>query len=265
MSIVKLTPIAAIFLGCSIVCTKIDPSFAQSTDRDNPTPLTEKILSNPGKQNGKTVYYYSLTAKPGKITITVDSDAGSDSGGFETRVRMETLEGKPIEVVNTASSAGVPRRDVKSAKFTSETPVLLLITSTGHHKIKIEGDWIQSGSASVPPAQGTLVPTPTKPELTSTFTSARNLSGVYKCNDGGTYYVRQNGNNLWWYGESGDKVGWTNIFKGTIRGNDIHGTWIDVPKGNNQGGGLMTLRASNGKFISTYKTGGFSGSEWTRQ
>jgi hypothetical protein len=98
-----------------------------------------------------------------------------------------------------------------------------------------------------------------------TATPASNLSGVYKCNDGGTYYVRQNGNNLWWYGESGDGVGWTNIFKGTIRGNDINGNWIDVPKGNNQGAGVMNLRVSDGKFISTYKTGGFSGSEWTRQ
>jgi hypothetical protein len=99
-----------------------------------------------------------------------------------------------------------------------------------------------------------------------TVTPARNLSGVYKCNDGGTYYVRQSGNQLWWYGESGDGVGWTNVFKGTIRGSEIRGDWADVPKGNNQGGGVMIVRAtSSGRFISTYKTGGFSGSEWTRQ
>jgi hypothetical protein len=98
-----------------------------------------------------------------------------------------------------------------------------------------------------------------------TATPASNLSGVYKCNDGGTYYVRQNGNNLWWYGESGDGVGWANVFKGTIRGDEIRGSWVDVPKANSKGGGIMILRASGGKLISTHRTGGFSGSEWTRK
>jgi hypothetical protein len=103
-----------------------------------------------------------------------------------------------------------------------------------------------------------------KQKLIAGFT--RNISGVYKCNDGGTYYVRQDGNQLWWYGESGDGVGWTNVFKGTIRGNEISGNWADVPKGNNQGRGVMMLRqTSGGKFIATYQTGGFSGSEWTLQ
>ena len=120
----------------------------------------------------------------------------------------------------------------------------------------------QSGSTPTKPESKPDNPVTTAPKPT---TPVSNLSGVYKCNDGGTYYVRQNGNNLWWYGESGDGVGWTNIFKGTIRGNDINGNWVDVPKGNNQGAGVMILRASNGKFISTYKTGGFSGSEWTRR
>jgi hypothetical protein len=103
-------------------------------------------------------------------------------------------------------------------------------------------------------------------ELTVTPPRASNLSGVYQCNDGGTYYVRQTGNQLWWYGQSGDGVGWTNVFRGTIQGNEIGGNWADVPKGNNQGAGVMNLRRVNrNKFISTYQTGGFSGSEWTRK
>ncbi len=107
-----------------------------------------------------------------------------------------------------------------------------------------------------------------KPKLIAELTAepVRIITGIYKCNDGGTYYVRQEGSQLWWYGESGDGVGWANVFKGTIRGSSIRGDWADVPKGNNQGRGVMILRAtSRGKLISTYKTGGFSGSEWTLQ
>jgi hypothetical protein len=92
------------------------------------------------------------------------------------------------------------------------------------------------------------------------------FSGVYKCNDGGTYYVRQSGSSVWWYGESGDGVSWTNVFKGTIQSGEVRGNWVDVPKGSGQGSGIMVIRqVDRNKFISTRKTGGFSGSEWTRQ
>jgi hypothetical protein len=163
VSIAKLARFAAMCLGCAIVVTNINPSFAQSTDRDNPTPLTVKLLSNPGEQNKNTVYYYSLTAKPGKITITLDSDSGN-KGVFSTSVKIQTLDGKSRGSVGAVSGPGSPERSTKEIEFKSETPVLLVLSSSGHYKIKIEGDWTQSGSASAPPAQGTVVPTPTKPE-----------------------------------------------------------------------------------------------------
>jgi hypothetical protein len=156
----KLARFAAMCVGCAIVVTNINPSFAQSTDRDNPTPLTVKLLSNPGKQNENTVYYYSLTAKPGNINITLDCDAGSVNDAFGATVKIQTLNGEAIGRVGTVCSPGSPDRKVKDIKFTSETPVILLLNSSGHHKIKIEGDWVQSGSASTPP----VVSTPTKPE-----------------------------------------------------------------------------------------------------
>jgi hypothetical protein len=164
LSINKLARFAAMFIGCAIVIADVNPSFAQSTDRDNPTPLTTKILSNPGRGNKNTVYYYSLTAKPGKITITVDSDAGSDNDSFSTTVRMETLDGKNLARANAVSSPGSPKRTVDSAKFTSETPVVLLLTSSGHYRIKIEGDWTQLTSVSTPPVQEAAVPS-MKPKL----------------------------------------------------------------------------------------------------
>jgi hypothetical protein len=150
----KLARFAAMCVGCAIVVTNIHPSFAQSTDRDNPTPLTEKILSNPGKQNSLTVYYYSLTAKPGKITITLDSDVGSVGGSSSTTVRIQTLDGNNLKTISASSNSGNPKRTMGNIEFSSETPVLLLISSSGYHKIKIDGEWARSGSAS----------TPTKPE-----------------------------------------------------------------------------------------------------
>ncbi|WP_310484335.1 hypothetical protein [Chamaesiphon sp. VAR_48_metabat_403] len=154
VSIAKLARFSAMCVACAIVVTNINPSFAQSTDRDNPTPLTTNILSNPGKQNSKTVYYYSLTAKPGQITITLDSDVGSVGGSSSTTVRIQTIDGNNLKTISASSNSGNPKRQVDNIKFTSEIPVLLLISSSGYHKIKIDGDWARSGSAS----------TPTKPE-----------------------------------------------------------------------------------------------------
>jgi hypothetical protein len=160
MSNLKLARFMAMCMGCAIVFASINPSFAQSTDRDNPTPLTTKILSNPGKQNKNTVYYYSLTAKPGKITITLDCDAGSVNDAFSTTVRIETLEGKNLQRVHAGCHPGSPDRRTEKIEFPSETPVVLLLSSSGHYRIKFDGDWTQSGSASTP----AVVTTPTKPE-----------------------------------------------------------------------------------------------------
>jgi hypothetical protein len=134
MSNPKLARFMAMWMGCAIVFASINPSFAQSTDRDNPTPLTTKILSNPGKQNKNTVYYYSLTAKPGKITITLDCDAGSVNDAFSTTVRIETLEGKNLQRVHAGCHPGSPDRRTEKIEFPSETPVVLLLSSSGHNQ-----------------------------------------------------------------------------------------------------------------------------------
>ena len=93
------------------------------------------------------------------------------------------------------------------------------------------------------------------------------LTGTYSCNDGGTYYLRQIGNQLWWFGQSGDDgATWSNVFKGTIRGRTVSGTWADVPKGTIQSGGVMNIqRLSVDKFRVINQTGNFGGTEWTRK
>jgi len=91
-----------------------------------------------------------------------------------------------------------------------------------------------------------------------------NLTGYYSCNDGGHYYFKQIGNQLYWFGEHPSGI-WANVFKGTISGKTITGTFYDVPKGSIQGHGSLTL--SIGCFgLSISKTSGnqFGGSFWTK-
>ena len=91
---------------------------------------------------------------------------------------------------------------------------------------------------------------------------AADLTGTWQCDDGGTYYLRQAGSELHWYGETATTAPrWSNVFDGRISGSRIKGRWYDVPKGQTQGQGELTLTIKdNGKVIeAARKSGGFGG------
>ena len=98
------------------------------------------------------------------------------------------------------------------------------------------------------------------------------LTGEWRSNDGGTYYVRHIGNVVWWIGLSGGNDGrtYSNIFRGMITtldvyGRGIEGEWVDVPRGTNMGAGTMVLHISSPTII--YKisqTGGFGPDTWAK-
>ncbi len=99
-----------------------------------------------------------------------------------------------------------------------------------------------------------------------TSSAPADLTGVWNCDDGGKYYIRQLGNKIWWYGESNpNSPGWSNVMYGTLSGSSINGNWADVPKGGSLNNGIMKLNVeSNNRLTATQKTGGFGGSVWTR-
>ena len=92
------------------------------------------------------------------------------------------------------------------------------------------------------------------------------LTGKWRCNDGGTYFIRQAGSSLWWYGQSPDGGRtWANVFHGRIDGNRINGQWADIPQGHNLNFGDMILQiVGNSKLRAIHKSGGFVGSQWSR-
>jgi hypothetical protein len=96
--------------------------------------------------------------------------------------------------------------------------------------------------------------------------AAADLTGAWICNDGGTYYLRQIGSSLVWYGESDpNNPSWSNVARGTISGNTINLVWTDVPKGHAMSNGMLKLNiVSDNELQAISKTGGFAGSEWTR-
>jgi len=102
--------------------------------------------------------------------------------------------------------------------------------------------------------------------LATAAVHGQSLTGTWKCNDGGTYFIRQDGNELWWFGRSPNGASFTNVFHGTIRRDVIEGTWADVPPGSARHSGELILQIrSDNRLVRTRQTGTFSGSEWTRE
>ena len=80
-----------------------------------------------------------------------------------------------------------------------------------------------------------------------------NLTGIWKANDGGTYYIRNIGNDVWWLGISSNDDGKTfsNVLKGQIHTNNktITADWSDIPRGTNGYYGNLTLSIDSNTML----------------
>ncbi len=92
------------------------------------------------------------------------------------------------------------------------------------------------------------------------------LEGIWTGNDGGTYQIRQRGNELWWYGRSADGgLHWQHVFHGVMKEPGVYeGKWADLPPGRNQLSGSISVRFDGKVLQRIAVTGGFLGSQWQR-
>lgn len=99
------------------------------------------------------------------------------------------------------------------------------------------------------------------------------LTGYWRANDGGTYYLRQIDSTLWWLGLSDDGafypgLRFCNVFHAAIAGLTIIGDWCDVPRGAARHRGTITLTFVNGPpevLLQNTATGDdFTATRWWR-
>jgi hypothetical protein len=131
----------------------------------------------------------------------------------------------------------------------------------------LKGKW-RSGAAWYDGWDFTRISGPSEPPKppVGPETGTIDLTGVWDCDDGGRYYIRQSGDAIWWLGEpSTNPGGWSNVAEGTVSDNTIKLDWSDVPKGCTLNKGTLVLNIlSKDKLTATEKSGGFGGSTWTR-
>ena len=104
--------------------------------------------------------------------------------------------------------------------------------------------------------------------ISSGLVYGQNIDGVWRSNQGGTYYIRQIDDHIFWYGESSSNApAWSNVAFGSItRGQSTFTLrWVDVPKGFTRSHGMLTLQIiSNNEIRRVNQTGGFGDNSWRR-
>ena len=118
-------------------------AFAQSTNRDHPTPFRSDEIK--GELNGEEIeYFYSFTAGPGEITITVDVKSSDGTTG----TAFELLDRDASKVLiccegAQADSTGTTGREVASIKLGKRQTVILHLTpfkyGRGTYRVRISG------------------------------------------------------------------------------------------------------------------------------
>ena len=129
-----------------------------------------------------------------------------------------------------------------------------------------------AAAASEPPLVGAecdITPIPFDPDNID-------LTGAWAGDDGGIYYLRQEGSIVWWNGMSGRSLSpenlgrqWNNVARGEISGTTINVEWADVPRGQILGEGTLTLEIGHDgtgyvQIVKVSDTGSeFDGVTWT--
>ena len=93
------------------------------------------------------------------------------------------------------------------------------------------------------------------------------VNGVWHCDDGGMYFVRQIGPDVLWYGEGPtSQPFFANVAHGRIEDDGrVRLMWADVPKGVTGACGALLLQLrGQGEMWAIHATGGFGGRRWTR-
>jgi hypothetical protein len=99
------------------------------------------------------------------------------------------------------------------------------------------------------------------------------LTGAWRADDRGAYYIRRLGTAVWWVGWSDPDafrpgIGFTNVFRGTIDESTgvIDGRWADVPRGGASNAGTLRLQldmtGDRPALRRIQATGGFGGANW---
>jgi len=145
---------------------------AQSKDKDKPTPITSNQVSGVSKKQDTRELYYSFTAGPGELVVTLDVQGLSGRADRESLVRLTFYDQEFHEVGNFERQSGLngeSKRRIEKYNFPKETPLVMRLTfETGasSYKISLGGNVLVEQPANPPVTPGEALRLPKTGVLT---------------------------------------------------------------------------------------------------
>ncbi|MBK8968967.1 MAG: hypothetical protein IPM36_20305 [Lewinellaceae bacterium] len=191
----------------------------RSTDRSKPAASPK--LNGVYVGNDKGLYY--VTQKGNSVYWFAEHSEKKYSHVFFGSIEEQKLEGKWYAV----PKYGTGKNGSLNVKI-SDNGKLLEITN------RPAGFGATSLKKTDRNRKDTRIRLPKQTEGSFTANTIDDLDGTWKCSDGATYYVRQVGDVVVWFGESpfaGGQPDYANVFVGKRKQNKVEGYLVDVPKG----------------------------------
>jgi hypothetical protein len=148
---------------------------APSTDRDNPTQLTDSEIKGDGVDE-KTQYFYSFAGGPGDVTITLDVKADKSTAVSSVDIALFNASSKKLLSTYANPDHGSSKHAVETATVHSTQTLLLEVdvsTGVSSFKIKLAGAVTLNGTG-----QGGGITLLAQPESTGPATDGKASSGA---------------------------------------------------------------------------------------
>jgi hypothetical protein len=121
-----------------ILAVTAGTSYAQSTNRDNPTPMSSSEVSGTygdHQKDGNREVFYSFTAGPGELTITFDVKRRNRDDGPAFTFELLPANGSSTALLcceGAQGGDGGTGREVAHVKLTRRQTIILHVTNTSN-------------------------------------------------------------------------------------------------------------------------------------
>ena len=157
-----------------VLMVSLFPMFAaaQSRDRGKPTPISTNEVSGTSRKDDRREFYYSLTAEPGELVVTLDVEGLSGRVDSLSLVRLTFYDRDFQEVGKFDRQSGLTgerRRRVERLNFPKQTPLVMRVTfdaGASKYKVVLGGEISAGQPANSPALSGEVLQLPKAGVLT---------------------------------------------------------------------------------------------------
>jgi len=157
-----------------VLVVSLFPMFAaaQSRDKDKPTPISSNEVSGTSRKDDRREFYYSFTAEPGELVVTLDVEGLSGRADSLSLVRLTFYDRDFQEVGKFDRQSGLTgerKRRVERLNFPKQTPLVMRVTfdaGASKYKVALAGEVSAGQPANSPVTSGEVLQLPKAGVLT---------------------------------------------------------------------------------------------------